>query len=255
MLFEEYDGISKRCEYYAREGNINRRDKGSNRLKSANNTETPFIILLSIFAGSIAIASVLANKIINVAGIYVPAGVLAYSVTFICTDVIGEVWGRERAGRTVLGGFVALIAVFFLVQISLIWPAAPFWKGGGAFADILGATSRIILASFAAYLVSQFHDVWAFHFWKRATADRHLWLRNNLSTIVSQFIDSSLFITIAFYGIMPVWPLILGQWAVKCAIGVLDTPVIYLVVWYIRRSGAAGSESGQAERMLQCGRP
>ncbi|MCP4104219.1 MAG: queuosine precursor transporter [Desulfobacteraceae bacterium] len=194
-----------------------------------------FIILLSIFTGSITVASVLATKIITVSGLFVPAGVLAYSVTFICTDVISEIWGKKRANDVVLGGFAALLSVMIFVQISLVWPEAPFWKNGEAFKTVLGSTTRIITASFAAYLASQFHDVWAFHFWKKITKGRHLWLRNNLSTVVSQFIDSFLFVTIAFYGIHPVWPLIRGQWIVKIGIAVLDTPVICFLVWCIRK--------------------
>lgn len=215
--------------------------------------ETAFIILLSIFVGGITIASVLANKIISVAGFYVPAGVLAYSITFVCTDAISEIWGRRRAGLTVLGGFIALVSVLLLVQFSLSWPAAPFWKKEAAFQTILGSTPRIIVASFAAYLASQFHDVWAFHFWKRITADRHLWLRNNLSTAVSQLIDSFLFIFIAFYGVMPLWPLILGQWIIKFAIGILDTPIVYLVVWGLRRTENPQAEKREGEQRLFCG--
>lgn len=194
-----------------------------------------FIILISIFVGSITIASVLAAKIVNIFGLYVPAGVLAYSVTFVCTDVISEVWGKRTANLTVLGGFISLLFVLLLVQIGLALPPAPFWDGDESFKSILDATSRIILASFTAYVVSQFHDVWAFHFWKKITRDRHLWLRNNLSTAISQFLDSLIFITIAFYGVMPVWPLIFGQWIIKFAMAVLDTPVIYMIVWWIRR--------------------
>ena len=193
-----------------------------------------FIILLSIFAGSITIASVLANKIISVFGLFVPAGVLAYSITFIVTDTISEIWGKERANYTVLGGFIALISTLILVQISLVWPKAPFWTQETAFQSILGSTSRIIIASFTAYLVSQFHDVWAFHFWKGVTNERHLWLRNNLSTATSQFLDSFIFIVIAFYGVMPIWPLIIGQWVIKFSIAILDTPVIYFVIWLLR---------------------
>lgn len=197
--------------------------------------EKSFIILLSIFVGSITIASVLANKIINVFGLFVPAGVLAYSMTFLMTDAISEIWGKETAKRTVFGGFIGLIAVLLLIQISLVWPKAPFWKQEAAYQTIMGSTSRIIIASFIAYLVSQFHDVWAFHFWKKITGGRHLWLRNNFSTAVSQFIDSSLFITVAFYGVMPVWPLIWSQWLVKLAIAFLDTPIIYGIVWLLRK--------------------
>ena len=206
--------------------------------------EKSFIILLSIFVGSITIASVLATKIINVFGLFVPAGVLAYSLTFICTDVISEVWGKKRANQTVFGGFIALLCVLILVRISLVWPKAPFWNQETAFQAILGSTSRIIVASFIAYLFSQFHDVWAFHFWKKITKDRHLWLRNNFSTAVSQFIDSFLFITIAFYGVMPIWPLIFGQWVIKFAIAVMDTPLIYLSVWFIRERVGITVEKG-----------
>ncbi len=202
-----------------------------------------FILLVSVFVGSITIASILANKIITVGGIFVPAGVLAYSVTFIVTDTISEIWGKRRAGETILGGFAALLTVLILVRFSLAWPAAPFWEGEAAYTAILDATSRIIIASFAAYLVSQLHDVWAFHFWRRITGERHLWLRNNLSTATSQLIDSFLFVTIAFYGVLPVWPLIVGQWVIKLGIALLDTPLVYALVWLIRRqTGALGVE-------------
>jgi len=212
-------------------------------MESADRETRIFIVLISIFVGSITIAAVLANKIITVFGLFVPAGILAYSITFIVTDTVSEIWGKERAKSTVLGGFIGLISVLILVQISLYWPKAPFWTNDAAFQSILGSTARIIVASFVAYLVSQFHDVWAFHFWKKITKDRHLWLRNNLSTAVSQFLDSFIFIMIAFYGVMPVWPLILGQWVIKMSIALLDTPVIYFVVWLIRdRIGIRPSE-------------
>lgn len=196
--------------------------------------DSAFIFLLSIFIASLTIASVLASKIIQIFGLYVPAGVLAYAITFICTDVISEIWGKNRARSTVLGGFIALIVVLILIQLGLNWPRAPFWNQEAAFQSILGSTTRIIVASLAAYLVSQLHDVWAFHFWKKRTGDRHLWLRNSLSTAVSQLIDSILFISIAFYGTMPILPLIIGQWIIKFAIAALDTPVVYLVVWLLK---------------------
>lgn len=205
-----------------------------------------FVILLSVFVGSITIASVLANKIINVFGFFVPAGILAYSVTFICTDVISEVWGKERAKQTILGGFIALLTTLIVVQIALAWPRAPFWDGDEAFKTILGSTSRIIVASFIAYLISQFHDVWAFHFWKKVTNGNHLWLRNNLSTFFSQFLDSFVFITIAFLGVMPIWPLILGQWVIKLIIAALDTPIVYGVVWLINRKAPSNPPSNLA---------
>jgi len=198
-----------------------------------------FILLTGLFTGSLVISSVLAAKIVTVFGVTVPAGVLGYCLTFICTDVISEIWGRERAGEVVLSGFVTLLACLGLIQAALWWPAASFWQGQEAFQQVLGMTPRIILGSITAYLVGQYHDIWAFHFYKRLTRGRHLWLRNNLSTLTSQLLDSCIFISIAFAGKMPLVPLILGQWAVKVGIAGLDTVVVYALVWWIRRGRAA----------------
>lgn len=200
-----------------------------------NSVEKPFVVLVAIFIGGLTIASVLANKILSVFGLFVPAGVVAYSITFIATDTISEIWGKVRAQWVVFSGFVALIVVLVLINLAVVLPAAPFWENQQAFETVLQSTSRIIIASFIAYLVSQFHDVWAFHFWKKVTHEKHLWLRNNLSTMVSQLLDTVIFIIIAFYGIQPVWQLIFGQYIVKLAIAVVDTPLVYLLVHYVRR--------------------
>jgi len=183
----------------------------------------------------LVLAAVLASKIIAVGGLVVPAGVLAYSLTFLITDVISEIWGKERAQTVVVGGFITLVLVFVLTGISIIWPPASFWPHQQAYETILGSSARIMVASLTAYLFSQYHDVWAFHFWRRVTTERFLWLRNNASTIVSQLLDSVVFIAIAFYGVMPLVPLILGQWVVKVGVAVLDTPLVYLLVYLVRR--------------------
>ena len=195
----------------------------------------PIIVISGLFSACLAIAAVLSSKIISVAGLFVPAGVIAYCVTFICTDVVSEVYGKKTANLVVLSGFSALVLVFVLIQIALYWPPAPFWQNSESFRSVLGMTPRIIIGSLVAYLVSQFHDVWLFHLLKGITKDRHLWLRNNASTAVSQFMDSLIFITIAFYGVMPIWPLIFGQWVIKLVIAALDTPVVYAGVGLLRK--------------------
>ncbi len=192
-----------------------------------------FVVVASIFVGSLIISSVLAAKIITIFGIVVPAGVFGYCITFVCTDVIGEIWGKQKANQVVLGGFIALLFSFLLIKIALVWPPAPFWHHNTEFKNILGMTPRIIIGSLCAYVVSQFHDVWAYHYIREKTEGRHLWLRNNVSTMLSQLLDSTIFITIAFYGIMPVGPLILGQWCVKIVIAALDTIVVYGAVKFI----------------------
>ncbi len=208
--------------------------------QSDRSEERAFILLVSIFVGTLVISSVLASKIISIFGLFVPAGVLAYCVTFVVTDVISEIWGKERASRVVFSGFIALLVTLLLIRIALSWDAAPFWGEQEAFSTVLGSTSRIIVASFIAYLASQYHDVWAFHIWKKVTGERHLWVRNTASTVVSQFIDTLIFITIAFYGTMPVFPLVKGQYFIKVLIALLDTPFVYLLVILIRRGYSTG---------------
>lgn len=197
-----------------------------------------FICFCSIFIGALVISEVLASKIVALGDIYVPAGVLAYAITFTMTDTIEEVWGKKYAQYVILAGLLTLGIVLLLIYLAIILPAAPFWKEEDAFLRILGMKQgaiRITIASIIAYLVSQYHDVWAFNFWKKVTHERHLWLRNNASTLVSQAIDTSLFITIAFYGVVPILPLILGQYFIKVCIALLDTPLVYVLVHFIRR--------------------
>ena len=195
----------------------------------------PLLLLSGIFCACLVAAATLAAKIVSIAALSVPAGVFAYCITFVCSDVISEVWGRRCANMVVLVGFIGLACTFLLIQLALWWPAAPFWHQEEAFHATLGMTPRIIAASLTAYVLSQFHDVWLYTLLKDRMRSRHLWLRNNVATILSQLIDSAVFIGIAFYGVMPVWPLIAGQWAVKVALALCDTPLVYAAVWCIRR--------------------
>jgi len=191
------------------------------------------LLLTSIFIGSLVIANVIVSKIIAAFWYFcIPGGVIAYAVTFLMTDTICEVWGKKIGNLIVAVGFLAQLVVLCLTMVTLKWPAAGFWKNQAAFESILGIMPRIVLASLIAYLVSQFHDIWAFHKWKTITKGKHLWIRNNASTMVSQFIDSVIFVTIAFAGVMPVQPLVLGQWVFKLIIAAIDTPFVYgLVNW------------------------
>ncbi len=202
-----------------------------------------FTLLTSLFIGSLVIAAVVSSKIINIFGFYAPAGVLAYSITFIVSDIISEIWGRERANEVIHCGFIALLTAIVLSWAALHWTPAPFWHGQEGFASVLSNTPRIVLASLVAYLVSQTHDVWLFHFLRNITGGSHLWLRNNVSTVVSQLIDSVIFVTIAFYGVMPVTDIIIGQWLAKIAIAVIDTPFVYMGVSLLRQKTGLATAS------------
>ncbi len=193
-----------------------------------------YALLLSLFISGLVVAAVISSKIITVFGLAVPAGVLAYSLTFAVSDVISEIWGKEIAGEAITCGLVALVGVTLLTGLSVYWPGAPFWQNQDAFASVIGNTPRIVAASLLAYFVSQKHDVWLFHLLKDRMNSRNLWLRNNLSTMLSQLIDSTIFVTVAFYGILPIGEVIIGQWLVKLCIAALDTPVVYALVSMLR---------------------
>jgi len=186
-----------------------------------------------LFVTSLLLANILASKIIVVGGLVLPAAIILYPLTFLFTDVVAEVEGKKSASSLVMAGFYLSIFMVAVILAGRLLPPAGFWKHQEAYTAILGSTPRIVLASMIAYLISQNHDVWAFHWWREKTGGRHLWLRNNLSTIVSQMIDSGLFIGIAFWGTVPpatIGVMILSQYAVKVGIALLDTPICYLMV-------------------------
>ncbi len=219
-------------------------------------------LLLGIFVTSLTAANYLAAKIVvlgEVAGIQllVPAGVLAYAVTFTVTDIIGEVYGKKPATTAVLVGFVTQLLIPAYSIFASLLPTAPFQSGiEDVLNRVLGVAPNIVLASLAAYIVSQNHDVWAFHFWKKMTKGRHLWLRNNASTAISQLIDTVIFIVLAF-GVLPSviggigipWELIpatiAGQYIVKLLIAFADTPFVYFGVYLLRQRPGIGEVVGE----------
>lgn len=187
---------------------------------------------IALVSALVVMANIFANKIVAFGSFSVPAGVIVFSMTFFITDLISEKWDMKQARKAVWAGFFSNLVLIVSVFIVTNWQPAIFnVEFSEMFSKVLSLTPRIIIANFIAYLISQHHDIWAFHFLREKTEGRHLWLRNNASTIVSQFIDSIIFITIAFYGILPIWPLILGQWVVKIIIAVIDTPFMYFTSW------------------------
>jgi len=199
---------------------------------------------MAVFATLTVIANVTAGKIVSFWGWAAPAAVIIYAATFLLTDIIAEVWGREEATRAVWLGFYANLILFIYVSIAVRWEAMPFAEDyARMFGEVLGPVPRIVMASMIAYLVSQHHDVFAFHLWKRRTGGRFLWLRNNASTLVSQAIDTGLFITIAFWGKFSgaeLLSLLTGQYLAKVTIALLDTPFCYLFAFLARSSAAGG---------------
>ncbi len=194
-------------------------------------------LMASMFGAVIVLANVAAGvKLEVVLGLVVPAGTLAYAVTFIITDIVDELWGKRRAVYIVWGGLAAEIIMLVLIGIEYRIPALnPSQEE--LFKTVFSSQPRIVLASIIAYLVSQHHDVWAFWKLREFTRGRLLWLRNNASTMVSQLIDTTIFITIAFAGTVTgtvLVNMILATWLFKVLVAALDTPVVYAGVSLIR---------------------
>lgn len=210
---------------------------------------------IAIMASLVVVANVIAGKIVVFGPFVVPAAVIVYASSFLLTDIISEKWGKQQARKAVWAGFYANVVLVVSVVIAVHWKAAPFaTEFADQFASVLGLVPRVVLASMVAYLLSQHHDVFAFSKLRERTKGKHLWLRNIASTAVSQAIDTGVFITIAFYGVMDIIPLLVGQYAVKLLIAALDTPFMYGIVWLMDKvpSGKAGSkyagpEAGSAD--------
>ncbi len=191
---------------------------------------------IAIVAALVVMANIFANKIVLIGPFEVPAGILVFSMIFFITDLISEKWGKKYAYKAVWAGFFANLILIVSLYMVLNWQAPVYAKEiSDMFIKVFNLTPRIILASLIAYILSQNHDVWSFDFWKKKTRGRHLWLRNNASTMVSQLIDSVVFVMIAFYGVFPVWQLIIGLFSIKVLIALLDTPFLYFSRWIMRK--------------------
>ena len=200
--------------------------------------ENKKIFLFCLFMSTITTSLLISAKITNIYSLTFTVGAFAYAITFVITDAISEVFGKKEANKLIYMGWMSYAVVIVFSQFAVWLPSADFWlENQKAYETVLGVVPRIILGSLCSYTVSQYHDIWAFHFWKKITKDKHLWLRNNVSTISSQFIDTLIFVTIAFYGIVPndiLVTMIFSQFIVKLAIAVVDTPILYLLVAWLR---------------------
>jgi uncharacterized integral membrane protein (TIGR00697 family) len=213
------------------------------RSPEAGNAPQPTIIRLSLFAfgifygGMVVIAGVLANKQIELGPLAVEAGILAFLMLVVTSSTVAELFGRPTANRLVLFGFVPLIASMLLATLVLALPAADEMDPArlAAFETVMGATPRIWIAGIIAYGVSQFLNVTIFTRLKRETG-RLLWLRAGVAGMLSQIVDTFLFIGIAFYGVFPILGLMVGQMLAKVVLSaVMVPPLIYLFVAIGRR--------------------
>ncbi len=183
-------------------------------------------LLIGLYVACELIANVTAGKPVAIGGIVVPAAVFLYTLTFTLIDLINERLGKTGARQVVVTAFAANLLLAGYVQFAIWLPAAPFYKDAGAFAGVLGSTPRIVFASLVAYLVSSLVDTEIFAWWRAHVAGPK-WVRVLTSNAVSTLVDSALFISIAFAGVLPVWPLVGGQYLVKMGVTMVSLPLIY----------------------------
>src|SRR5690606_4434346 len=227
--------------------------------------ERVFLVLAGFFLGTVAMLNVLGiTRFIRLGSFTtdsgrelvfsVAVGVLPYPITFLCTDFISELYGRQRANFLVLVGLFLNLWVVFILWLGGALPGFETLGENGqilpdaagrlpVFFEVRALTFGAVTASMAAYLAAQFCDVYLFHFWKRLTKGKHLWLRNNGSTMVSQLVDAVVVITLTFGAafmrgeqtVSTMLTLIGFNYAFKFTVALLDTAPCYLGVYWLSR--------------------
>jgi queuosine precursor transporter len=203
--------------------------------------------LNGIFVGLLILANIVAVKLFSIGdSIMLPAAVIVYIFTYPLIDVIVEVYGKKEGQRTVRAGLVTQILALIFITITVHLPAAPVFNDQASFETILNGSFRVILASLISYTVSQNLDVFVFNKLKSRHGVKKLWLRNNASTMLSQLIDTTVFITIAFYGTMPIailGTLIITQYLFKFIAAIMTTPLVYILVAVARKLDSDSAKS------------
>jgi queuosine precursor transporter len=191
--------------------------------------------LIGLYVAFVLISNILAYKIatfdLGFVTFFATSAVLIFSVTFLLTDIVNEKFGRKETQKMIFIAFITQIAVAFFIWLAISLKPAPFWADQKIFAQIIGFAPRIMLASWIAFLISENADAYLFAWFKKLTNGKHLWMRNAFSSIPSMALDTLFFVTIAFYDVQPLLPLITGVLAIKWLVGIVDIPFMYLNRW------------------------
>lgn len=197
-----------------------------------------FLVLFGVFLTCLLVSNVIAGKLMQVAGVVLPSAVILFPVTYILGDVFTEVYGFRKTRFVIWIGFAAnaLMSVIFLCAVVL--PVPSFFDGQAAYATVLGMTPRVVGASLVAYWAGEFANSITLSALKKLTRGRFLWTRTIGSTVVGQALDTALFITISFVGLVPapvLLQMIVAQYLFKVAYETILTPLTYLVVNRVKR--------------------
>lgn len=204
-----------------------------------------YLILGALFVSALVVSNLIFQKFFywDFFGIYtfeISVGILPYPITFLITDIISEVYGKRKANDVVTAGIFASFFSLLIVLVSDDVPATAWSPIDDAlFSTVFGATAIAVVASMLAYLFAQYIDVAVFHFWKRTTKGKHLWVRNNFSTLFSQLVDTAtVLFLLCFFGKIE-WalfgPLLLSGYLFKAFIALCDTPFLYASVYFFRK--------------------
>jgi len=195
--------------------------------------ELRFYILFSLFIGFLIGMNVLGGKIIPLGPFSTSVAFLIVPLSFLMTDIIEEVYGKEKAKQCVIAGVVTLSVFLFFIVLFVWLPPASRFTQNEEYKAIFGTSGRIVFASIVAFLLSQFHDVWSFGFWRKQTEGKYLWLRTNLSTAMSMVVDTFVFMYLAFYMLTPeftagfVLQMIIPYLFFKMIWGAVSSPLVY----------------------------
>lgn len=201
-----------------------------------------YLLLAVLFIAALIVCNLIANKFISIdlgfKVFVISAGVLPYPITFLITDILSEIYGRKKTNMVVYLGFFASVFVLGILWLGNQFNAiADSPVGDNVYAQVFSNSWRIVLSSMIAYLAAQLVDVRIFHFWKTLTNGKHLWLRNNGSTLVSQLLDTTLVVFVLFVGAKSfgeMGNLIFDGWMFKALCALLDTPIFYAAVYLLR---------------------
>lgn len=190
---------------------------------------------LYVFAGvSIVLANIQVLKTVQLFGMVATLGNIIYGASFLVTDILSEIYGKKESNKAVSIGFSIAIISSIIMYICTFFIPHETDFAHDSLATIFTILPRIMFASLIAYLISNKHDIWAFHFWKEKTNGKWLWFRNNMSTMTSQLLDTVIFSVIAFAGVFE-WPIFLeiliSTYIIKLITASLDTPFVYLARW------------------------
>ena len=204
-----------------------------------------YMLLAALFISSLVASNLIFKKFFawDFFGIYtfeISVGILPYPLTFLITDTISEIYGQKKANQVVTVGIFASIFSLLIILVSNSVSAIPTSPiQDDIFNQVFGSTGIAVSSSMIAYLLAQYIDISIYHFWKRLTKGRHLWLRNNFSTMSSQFVDTLVIVgLLCRFGQLP-WDkfgvLLLSGFLFKVIVALLDTPLLYVIVYGFRR--------------------